>query len=485
MSQRLSCLHQETDGWVQEVVKEPISSATNPEDRATKKSAWIQFEQIRKLLTGPALLPGLMSFSPSPVDPTGSRSVQEQREKWQRKWSRTAREMVQTEQRYCDQLQMVNTYFVDILKAKGTLRQDIRESIFSTIASIYSVNQSLLVRLEKGEFGRGFDDFCPHLHHYIAYVDNIQNAGKVLALQVKKNKAFRRFKKLQESRPQFFSCGLEDLLPLPLQRIQQYKHFLRDLTENTSPHSPDFQQLSRSLEAVSKVSQRIQENARSHDNQLQLRRVQKLLKGRRTKIIVPGRWYLREGWLRAVPPRGAEAKPKMFFLFSDVLLQAKPCNRLHPTNGDKFAGQRVYPLRDCVVDKVFGHTKSQGGLLSLTFPNAKLLLMSSDQEDFNGWYRSLSSAISQLKSRNTMVHQRDPLVRRPLRCNQDNSNTTPSTHDSTITQGRKRVAPPPPKTPAGTTSTPPGESVGSATKRMKLSEGPEESGPARSSCVIL
>ncbi|XP_029604899.1 rho guanine nucleotide exchange factor 39-like [Salmo trutta] len=163
-----------------------------------------------------------MSFSPTPVGPTGSRSVQEQREKWERKRTRTARALVQTEQKYCKQLELVNTYFVEILKAKGTLRQDIRESIFSSIPSIHSVNQTLLVRLENGDFGRGFDDFCPHLHHYVTYIDNIQNANKVLALQVKKNKAFRRFKKLQESRPEFHNCKLEDLLPLPIQRIQQY-----------------------------------------------------------------------------------------------------------------------------------------------------------------------------------------------------------------------------------------------------------------------
>lgn len=79
-----------------------------------------------------------------------------------------------------------------------------------------------------------------------------------------------------------------------------------------------------------------------------------------------GRWYIREGWLKMVPPKGADAKPKMFFLFSDVLLQAKRCSPLHPTNGEKFAGQHAYPLQDCTVEKVFGHTRSKGGLLSVS-----------------------------------------------------------------------------------------------------------------------
>ncbi|XP_044042388.1 rho guanine nucleotide exchange factor 39 isoform X3 [Siniperca chuatsi] len=294
-----------------------------------------------------------MSFSPGPSGPLGCTSIQEQRDRWERKRSRTARELVQTEQRYCQQLELVTTYFEEILKAKGTLRQDIRESIFSPIKVIHSVNQSLLVHLENGYFGRGFDQFCPHLHHYNTYVDNIYNASKMLGIHLKKNKAFRRFKKLQEARPEFNNHKLEDLLQLPIQRIDQYKHFLQDLTANTSPDNPEFQQISR-------------------------------------------RWYIREGWLKMVPPKGADVKPKMFFLFSDMLLQAKRCSSLHTTNGDKFAGQYAYPLQDCTVEKVFGHTRSQGGLLSLTFPKAKLLLMSSNQEDLNDWYQSLSSAIRDL-----------------------------------------------------------------------------------------
>lgn len=40
-------------------------------------------------------------------------------------------------------------------------------------------------------------------------------------VQLKKNKAFRRFKKLQEARPQFNNQKLEDLLQMPVQRIDQ------------------------------------------------------------------------------------------------------------------------------------------------------------------------------------------------------------------------------------------------------------------------
>ncbi len=83
-------------------------------------------------------------------------------------------------------------------------------------------------------------------------------------------------------------------------------------------------------------------------------------------LSLTGRWYIHEGWLKVVPPKGVDAEPHMFFLFSDMLLQTKRCSPLHPTNRDKFAGQHAYPLQDCTLQKVFGHTRSQGGLLSVS-----------------------------------------------------------------------------------------------------------------------
>ncbi|XP_023151654.1 rho guanine nucleotide exchange factor 39 isoform X2 [Amphiprion ocellaris] len=418
-----------------------------------------------------------MSFFTRPFSPLGS-SVQEQRDRWERKRSRTARELVQTEQRYCQQLELVTTFFVEILKAKGTLRRDTRESIFGSIKAIHSANQSLLVHLENGYFGKGLDQFCSHLHLYNMYVDNIYNANKALGIQLKKNKAFRRFKKLQEARPEFNNHKLEELLQLPIHRIDQYKHFLQDLAANTSPDNPEFEQLARAVTAVCEVSRRIQDNARCHENHLQLCRVQKLLKGRKTKVLATGRWYIREGWLKIVPPKGSEAKPKMFFLFSDMLLEAKRCSPLHPNNGDKFAGQHAYPLQDCNVEKVFGHTRSQGGLLSLTFPKAKLLLMSSNQEDLNDWYQSLSSAVRKLQSNQTVVHQRDELCRRPPHAATDD-------HDMLSNNpSRKRNM-----MSAETSEHPqnrPAEHQCSPLKRMKQCDAPEQRAEtSSSSCTIL
>ncbi|KAK3517783.1 hypothetical protein QTP70_018352 [Hemibagrus guttatus] len=161
----------------------------------------------------------------------------------------------------------------------------------------------------------------------------------------------------------------------------------------------------------------------------------------------------------------------MFFLFSDILVQAKRCSPIHPTNGDKLACQRIFPLNECTVDKVFGHTKSQGGLISLTFSNAKLLLMSSHQEDINDWYRSLCLAIGRLKTKSTVVHRREELLRPPLRAATHSQQSAPA---SSQTHSRKRAMASEQGTESSTNNyrPPAGESAGSASKKIKISEAP-------------
>ncbi|OWK58761.1 Rho guanine nucleotide exchange factor 39 [Lonchura striata] len=305
----------------------------------------------------------------------GANTVEDQRARWERKRSRTAKELLETEHKYLEQLDLVLT------------------------VSISAPSDILLsLHLEKGNLGPGLEHFCQSLDLYGHYAENLEQANKTLKEQVRKNKSFRRFKKLQETRPQFQGRELEDLLPLPLQRLHQYKHFFRDLLENTSPDTAEYQKLAKTVKSVCEVSHWVQDIFDKRENSLQLLRVQKLLKGQKTQVLTSGRWYIREGWLSVVPAKGEELKRRMFFLFSDILIAAKPCHPLHLLNSNKLSCRAVYPLHQCSVDKVFGHTWSQGGLLSLSFPHKTLLLMSCNQQEINDWYRSLTAAVRQLKA---------------------------------------------------------------------------------------
>ncbi|KAB0393137.1 hypothetical protein E2I00_013984, partial [Balaenoptera physalus] len=240
-------------------------------------------------------------------------------------------------------------YFVGILRAKGTLRPPERQALFGPWERIYGASQELLPYLEGGRWGQGLEGFCPHLELYTQFAANAERSRTTLQEQLKKNKRFRRFVRLQEGRPEFGGLQLQDLLPLPLQRLQQYENLAIALAENTGPNSPDHEQLT-------------------------------------------SRWFLRQGWLLVVPPQG-EPRPRMFFLFSDALLMAKPRPPLHLLQSGTFACQALYPMAECQLHRVFGHSGGPcGGLLSLSFPHEKLLLMSTDQEELSHWHHSLTLA---------------------------------------------------------------------------------------------
>lgn len=51
---------------------------------------------------------------------------------------------------------------------------------FKYLPLFFSAFRSLLVNLENGFMGRGFEQFCSQLHHYCTYVDNIYLARRVL-----------------------------------------------------------------------------------------------------------------------------------------------------------------------------------------------------------------------------------------------------------------------------------------------------------------
>uniref|UniRef100_A0A452TKY4 Rho guanine nucleotide exchange factor 39 n=1 Tax=Ursus maritimus TaxID=29073 RepID=A0A452TKY4_URSMA len=242
--------------------------------------------------------------------------VQEQRARWERKRARTARELLETERRYQEQLGLVATYFVGILRAKGTLRPAERQTLFGPWELIYGASQELLPYLEGGHWGQGLESFCPHLELYTQFAANAERSRTTLQEQLKKNKRFRRFVRLQEGRPEFGSLHLQDLLPLPLQRLQQYENLVMALAENTGPHSPDHQQLTRAARLISETVQRVHSIGQKQKNDQHLQRIQALLSGRQAKGLTSGSLYI---LLLPPPPPSPILKLPFFDLPFSVL----------------------------------------------------------------------------------------------------------------------------------------------------------------------
>ncbi|XP_073418602.1 rho guanine nucleotide exchange factor 39 [Dendrobates tinctorius] len=326
--------------------------------------------------------------------------VRDQRRRWERKRGRTARELLETERAYVEELELITKFYDEVFRARCGNIKLAQEGICGTIPTIVKVNRSLLMSLEHNMMSAGFRNFSHYLHLYKKHADCIGATKQAVQIQIKKKKSFSRFMKLQESRPELQGRTLEKLLELPLHRVMRYRHYLQDVLENTFPGSSDSAHLNGALLAVTEVCDHIENLQQVQENDQQLRRVQRLLKGRKIRIVSPGRHFIRDGWLSLVPPSGEDLKHRMLFLFSDVLLVTAQCHPLHPVNAHKFCCRAVYPLKECQVEKVLGHTQSQGGLISLSFRREKLLFMSCNQQDMNGWYESLVMAVRKLHTEN-------------------------------------------------------------------------------------
>ncbi|XP_053552936.1 rho guanine nucleotide exchange factor 39 [Bombina bombina] len=329
-------------------------------------------------------------------------TLEDQRERWDRKRARTAKELLETERRYVEELELITKFYDEVFRARCSHLKIARIGICGTIPEILISNRTLLTSLETGCFGTGFEMFSDSLELYKKHAVCLDaTLQSIKAIFLDTSLGDQRYGRRGHSafptwrRPVKVDSELRGIRGVTSFR---YKHYVQDLAENSLPGSSDTPGLSRALDSLRQVCQYIRGLSKCQENDRQLKRVQKMLKGRQLQIVNPGRRFIREGWLFLVPPSGEDVKHRMMFLFSDLLLVTSPCHPLHPLNARKFSCRALYPLRECRVERVLGHTQSQGGLVSLMFEKEKLLLMSTDQQDINEWYTCLDTAVRLLRS---------------------------------------------------------------------------------------
>lgn len=101
----------------------------------------------------------------------------------------TARELLGTWQRYQEQLGLVATYFMGILRAKDTVVTGTPGPVWASGAHLCA-NQELLSCLEEGHRAQGLEGFCPHVALYIQYAANAEGSWTTFQEQLRKSKHF-------------------------------------------------------------------------------------------------------------------------------------------------------------------------------------------------------------------------------------------------------------------------------------------------------
>ncbi|XP_014670966.1 PREDICTED: rho guanine nucleotide exchange factor 39-like [Priapulus caudatus] len=328
--------------------------------------------------------------------------------------ARVVTELAATEETYIEHLELIIKWFMEPLQQNGLLPENALSAVFGNLHAIRSVNQVLMESLQKENVGMAFLELGPFLKLYAAYAKSFQDSASLLQEWEQKSKQFRLFKERQEGRPEVKGLKLNALLITPVQRIPRYKMLLGELLENTPENHDDYSLLKEAVDHISQVALHINENVREHENFIKCLSIQTSLGDDGPKIVAPGRTFVKEGRLLKVSrKKGGRSNERMFFLFSDMLLYAKP-RPLSMSEREMFICCCIFPLNHCAVHTVFGEPDSKGALFTISCKGELLFLYSENQEEVRAWIEELQKAISQYKQ-NRGTLRKDSSCKQPMR----------------------------------------------------------------------
>jgi hypothetical protein len=99
----------------------------------------------------------------------------------------------------------------------------------------------------------------------------------------------------------------------------------QELLRKTDPSHADYEPLKMALERLENVAMSVNERKAVKENADRLIELQKRIDGYPGKLNEPGRYYLHQGFMEKINPKG-KIQARYFFLFSDMLVWCKPKN---------------------------------------------------------------------------------------------------------------------------------------------------------------
>ncbi|KAL1243207.1 hypothetical protein TSPI_03237 [Trichinella spiralis] len=322
-------------------------------------------------------------------------------------------EFVTSERHYLEHLDLVIRYFADPLLCSKILTQREVANIFGDLRSIRLVNQVLYDRLMAGlEIAEAFGDLIHFMKLYSAYGRNYSASQQLLLQLLEKNKQFRQFCEMQECLPVLKGLKLAALLITPIQRIPRYKLLLEQILKLLDNSSRQHLQISKLVQQIGALAETVDSCIEEFENSAKIIAVQNMLDGCAPKLVMPGRKLLKEGLLSKMSSSNSGFRHRMFWLFTDIILYAKPAMK----KKNRYQCCCILPLRHCMIERILGRS-----MFRLICKDEVLLLHAEQKslrkESSNSFpmhrqalklHRSRSSFTEKLSSRKTQIPNDDP-----------------------------------------------------------------------------
>ncbi|KRZ87943.1 Telomere length regulation protein TEL2 -like protein, partial [Trichinella sp. T8] len=254
-------------------------------------------------------------------------------------------EFVTSERHYLEHLDLVIRYFADPLLCSKILTQREVTNIFGDLRSIRLVNQVLYDRLMAGlEIAEAFGDLIHFMKLYSAYGRNYSASQQLLLQLLEKNKHFRQFCEMQECLPVLKGLKLAALLITPIQRIPRIALVIYLLSGEIL-----FAEL---VQQIGALAETVDSCIEEFENSAKIIAVQNMLDGCAPKLVMPGRKLLKEGLLNKMSSSNSGFRHRMFWLFTDIILYAKPAMK----KKNRYQCCCILPLRHCMIERILGRS---------------------------------------------------------------------------------------------------------------------------------
>eukprot|EP01083_Nonionella_stella_P084068 232612_1 len=246
--------------------------------------------------------------------------------------------------------------FLCRLEAHGKMKKVILSdndihSVFGNYQIIYNINSQLYEDLKGLKLDTAIDeviynlgtkmvDFIPYFKMYTEYIVKKHESIAYLEQLKKKNKAFKKFVKLNE-----LCCNkkLKTLLEEPAHRVPQYLHYLVDIYSSykheSDSNSKGAQLLLQAIADIKKVSDAIAAKCHDLKARLLVGSLQMDLFGNKVQLMSPHRFCVAHSSMQMLLPNKDKIKELKFILFNDMFLIATFASRFK--SGQLVA---VYPL---------------------------------------------------------------------------------------------------------------------------------------------
>uniref|UniRef100_A0A7N5JMG6 Intersectin 2 n=1 Tax=Ailuropoda melanoleuca TaxID=9646 RepID=A0A7N5JMG6_AILME len=194
-------------------------------------------------------------------------------------------ELIQTEERYVDDLQLVVEVFQKRMVESGFLTEGEMALIFVNWKELIMSNTKLLkaLRVRKKTGGEKMpvqmigDILAAELSHMQAYIRFCScqlNGATLLQQKTDEDTDFKDFLKKLASDPRCKGMPLSSFLLKPMQRITRYPLLIRSILENTLENHVDHSSLKLALERAEELCSQVNEGVREKENSDRLEWIQ-------------------------------------------------------------------------------------------------------------------------------------------------------------------------------------------------------------------